>query len=342
MNPALQTLLELDQINQEIGRLSEEIAALPKRMAVIEAKLAKARTSVDSATSAIKSYEASKRKHDSDIQDWQQKILKFREQASSVKTNEQYRALMHEIEFAEKQISDIEEQILIGMESLDSMQSQLQVAQREFKADTAEVEQEKQHARALTAEDEQKLAVLNARRTELRALVDPSTLAHFERVATKRKNAIAEALDQKCTACHVMIRPQRFNELLSGNELITCDSCGRILYVDPAKAYAPKKASGPERVWFYEPAPDGELGKFLFCTNMKGNCSLLSFDAGTGQTMERETRKRSDYQTAFAERLTGSQPLHAHFVPENSDEYLDPEALEELQLQARIAPGAVS
>jgi predicted nucleic acid-binding Zn-ribbon protein len=343
MNPALQTLIELDQVNLEIGRLADEVAALPKRVAAIETKLANAKFAVESATRALKDYETSKRKHESDIQDWQQKILKFREQASSVKTNEQYRALMNEIEFAEKHISDIEEQILIGMESLDGLQTELKAAQEELKADAVEVEKEKEHARSVTAEDEKKLAELNARRADLRGRVDGNTLAHFERVAGKRKNAIAEAFDQKCMACNVMMRPQHYNELLSGHELITCDSCGRILYVDHAKqANVPKKVGGPERAWFYVPSPDPEnLGRFVFCTNTKGNCTLLAFDAGTGQAVEKDTRKKAEYQTAFVDHLTSAQPLHIQFVPDNSEELLDAETLEELQLQARIAPGAV-
>jgi predicted nucleic acid-binding Zn-ribbon protein len=344
MNPALQTLIELDKVNIEIGRLSDEVAALPKRVAAIETKLADASAAVEAGKRALKDADVAKRKHESDIQDWQQKIRKFREQASSVKNNEQYRALMLEIAFAEKQIGDIEEQILIGMEAVDGLHAQSKAAQAELQADTIEVEKEKEHARSLTAEDEKKLGQLNARRMELRGLVDGSTLANFERVASKRKNAIAEAFDQKCTACNVMVRPQRFNELLSGGELVTCESCGRILYVDPAKhaSHAPKKAGGPERAWFYLPGTDPDsTGKFLFFTNSKGNCSLLSFDAGTGRGLEHETRKKTDYQSAFADWLASAHPLHARFVPENSDQYLDQEDLEELQLQARIAPGAV-
>jgi predicted nucleic acid-binding Zn-ribbon protein len=344
MNPALQSLIELDKINQEIRRLTEEVASLPKRVAAIETKLAGAKTQVESAQIAIKNYETGKRKHESEIQDWQQKITKYKEQQSSVKTNEQYKALIHEIEFAERAIGDIEEKILIGMESLDGLQAGLKAAQEELKADQLEIEQEKDHAHTVTAEDERKLAELNRRRNELRAGADQGLLATFERVSAKRTNAIAEVIDQKCTACNVMMRPQRYQELITGNEVLVCDSCGRLLYVDPEHqaATAPKKPSGPERSWYYQPgATADDPGKFLFFTNLKASCSLHSFDAGSGQTVQYDSRKKTTFQEAFADALASAKHLHAQFVPDESDEYLDPEALEELQLQAHIAPGAL-
>jgi len=121
MNPDLQKLIALDKISQEIARLKDEVASLPKRVAEIETKLSTAKSQVESAKTAIKGQEANKRKFESDIQDWQQKISKFREQSLAVKTNEQYKALMHEIEFAEKHISDAEEQILLVMDSADGL-----------------------------------------------------------------------------------------------------------------------------------------------------------------------------------------------------------------------------
>ena len=120
MSPDLKNLIELDRIAQEIARLTDEIAQLPKVVAAIEAKLARAKSQVEAATKALKDQESQKRKFESDIQDWQQKISKFRDQSLTVKTNEQYKALMHEIEFAQKQISDCEEKILVGMEGADS------------------------------------------------------------------------------------------------------------------------------------------------------------------------------------------------------------------------------
>jgi predicted nucleic acid-binding Zn-ribbon protein len=341
MNAELQKLIELDKVNQEIAHLKDEIATLPKKVAQIEAKLATAKAQVDAAKTAIKSQEADKRKHESDIQDWQQKISKFREQSLSVKTNEQYKALMTEIEFAEKHISECEEKILVGMDSAEGLNAALKKAEEELKADAAEIEQEKAHVRSVTAEDEKRLAELDKQGRELRSAVDTSLLAHFERISTKRKGAITEAYDQKCGACNVMLRPQKYNELLSNKGLSTCDSCGRILYIDPVRQAANKGLSkSNEKAWFFLPGAEENSGRFAFFANSKGSCSMKVFDAVTGRSLEKAVKKKTVFREAFPEMLVNALPLHPEHLDMHQDfnEQLPADVLEEFQLQAHISP----
>src|SRR5712672_374612 len=211
MNADLQRLTELEKIDREALRLTEEVASLPKRVAAIEEKLAEHKAAVDQAKARVKGNEASRRQNEADIKGFQEKIAKYRSQQSSVKTNDEYRALLHEVEFAEKQISGCEDKILELMIGLEN--------------------------------DEKLLAGLTGKRDELRAGVDYSALAHYDRVMRQRKSAMAEARDQKCMACFVMVRPQIWQEIRTNEQIITCNSCGRILYFDPAsEAAAPEPA----------------------------------------------------------------------------------------------------
>lgn len=243
MNADLQRLTELEKVDREALRLTDEIATLPKRVAAIEEKLAEHKAAVEKAKARVKGNEASRRQMEADIKGFQEKIAKYRSQSSSVKTNDEYRALMHEVEFAEKQISGCEDKILELMIGLENEEKALKVAEAELKTESADVEKEKAEARVRTAEDEKLLAGLKAKRDELRAGVDYSALAHYDRVMRQRKSAMAEARDQKCMACFVMVRPQTWQEIRTNEQIITCNSCGRILYFDPAsEAAAPEPA----------------------------------------------------------------------------------------------------
>ncbi len=339
MNQDLEKLIELDKIGQEISRLKDEIATLPKKVAEIEAKLNTAKSQVEAAKGAIKNQEANKRKFESDIQDWQQKISKFREQSLSVKTNEQYKALMTEIEFAEKHIGECEEKILVGMESASALNAELQKAESELKAETAEIEREKAHVKSVTAEDEKRLAELNKQRDSIRSGVDSTMLSHFERIATKRKGAIAEAYDEKCGACNVMLRPQKYNELLSGKGLATCDSCGRILYADPNRLANKAPLKSNEKIWYFLPGAEENSGRFALFANSKGSCSVRTYDAVTGRLMEKTVKKKVGFREAFADMFTNGLHLHPEHLDmhQDFDEQLPADVLEEFQLQAHIS-----
>ena len=66
------------------------------------------------------------------------------------------------------------------------------------------------------------------------SMVDKRVLATYEIAAAKRQGiAVAEAKDGGCLVCHVRMRPQMFNEVRRGENLIQCESCMRILYFVP-------------------------------------------------------------------------------------------------------------
>lgn len=239
MNPDLEKLIELEKVDREIVRLTDEVAALPRRVAAIEEKLADDKAAVEHAKGAIKSNEAGRRKLEADIQTVQQKIIKYREQSSSVKTNDEYRALMHEVQFAEKEINGSEDKILELMIAMEAEEKSLKTAEAAMKAEMAEVEKEKAEAHTRTAEDETLLAELGEKQKQLRSGIGDSALAHYDRVMRQRKSAIAEARGQKCMACFVMLRPQTWEEIRTNGQIITCSSCGRILYYDPANEPPP-------------------------------------------------------------------------------------------------------
>lgn len=234
MNSDLANLIELQKADAEIARLQADIASLPKKVAAIEARLAGSKQGAEKAKAALKTDELARRKHESDIEALRQKISKYRDQMLSVKTNQEYQALGHEIKFAEENIAKLEDKILETMVDADSKNADLRRAEGDLKAHTAEIEKEKAIATQRTAEDEKLLGLARERRDSFRKSIDAEILRHYDRVLKFRGSALSEALDQRCSGCQVLLRPQVYNELRSTEKFITCDSCQRILYYDPA------------------------------------------------------------------------------------------------------------
>jgi predicted nucleic acid-binding Zn-ribbon protein len=183
MLPDIDKLLELQLADKEIRRLQDEVAALPKRVAVIEQKLAGTKAQLERARNAAKGDEANRKKFEAAIKDLQGKISKYRDQSLDVKTNDQYKALLHEIQFAEEEIRLNEDRILEVMVNVEARDKEVKAAEAELKAEMAEIEKEKEEARKVTAEDQKKLSEWNGKRDGLRQGISEDILRQYERVA---------------------------------------------------------------------------------------------------------------------------------------------------------------
>jgi hypothetical protein len=258
MNPDLEKLMALQEADREIERLNQEIALLPRRVAAIESKLAETRGQVEKAKATIAAIQKERKKLESEIQDHQQKISKYRDQSLSVKTNEQYRALLQEITFAEQAIRACEDKILEGMLAIEAREKDLKAAEAELKQETAEIEKEKAEARARTDKDQKELAEWTGRRNHLRSETSPDVLPYYDRVLKLRKSGISQVRDDgKCAACNVMLRPQTYNEVRLNDRIIVCDSCGRILYYVPS----PQPEQAPSRAPAENPQPAAQSAR---------------------------------------------------------------------------------
>ena len=337
MNPDLEKLIELQATDAEVQRLQAEIAMLPRRVTEIETKLADARAVVEKAKSAMKANDAGRRKLEGEIQAQQQKISKYRDQSLEVKTNEQYKALLQEIKFAEDQIRACEDRILEGMIGTEDLEKKLKAAEAELKAETAEIEREKAEARGVTAKDEAELAEWNAKRDGLRKGISPQHLAYYDRVAGVRKTALAEARDHKCSACQVMLRPQTYNEVRTNEQIIACDSCQRLLYYDPAHepvaeqpAEQKHKHTASGSLWLYL-SDSGYGAVFIFMQNTEGGSRKRYYDADTGRALDTVDVPNTDFKHAFSGELRHGHRMQFEGAPSFTDEQLAPEPLTELQ-----------
>jgi predicted nucleic acid-binding Zn-ribbon protein len=234
MLPDLKLVIRLQEIDQRLSELAREISALPKHIAEIEKKLIAHQRKLEADQAALAANQKERKACDAAIQAQDQKISKLKDQMLEAKTNEQYRAFQNEIEFCQKEIRKSEDRILELMTESEPLDKNVKAAEAALKTEKAEVEKEKQEARERTAVDERASAELAKERAAIVVQVTAPTIKHYERVKkTRRGIGIAEVVDGRCTACNMMVRPQFFQELKRGDEVMSCESCQRILYYNP-------------------------------------------------------------------------------------------------------------
>jgi uncharacterized protein len=334
MSPEIEHLISLQHTDREIARLKAEIAELPKRVSAIEQKLAGTKAELEKARASVKGDEANRRKYETAISDLRTKISKYRDQSLDVKTNEQYKALMHEIQFAEQEIAGNEDKILELMVNAESREKEVKAAEAELKAETAEIEKEKVIARERTAQDEKELAEWNAKRDSARGAIDPDLLRHYERVQKFRGSGLAEVLDQKCMGCSVVLRPQIYNDIRSG-KMVYCDSCQRVLYFDPSKEKpaepkverTARRRAHPKidasQAWYYKPEYGSSGEVFLSFANSDGAAARRVYDAATGRKLGQTLIREGAYRQAFPEDINDTIRLNGNWGEAEVDEWGD-------------------
>jgi predicted nucleic acid-binding Zn-ribbon protein len=234
MHPDTHLVIQLQSLDQKITALEKEVAGLPKHIASIEKALESHNRKLEADRAALTANQKDRKKLEGDIQVHQQKISKLKEQMLGAKTNEQYKAFQHEIEFIEKEIRKAEDRILELMTQSEPLDANVKKAEAALKEEKIVVEEEKARARKRTAEDQGFLAQHQAARKELVAKLPKSTLLVYDRIRLKLGGvAIAEVINSRCQACQITIRPQYLQDLRKGAELMRCEQCGRFLYINP-------------------------------------------------------------------------------------------------------------
>jgi len=160
-----------------------------------------------------------------------------------VTTPAQAEAIDHELHFAETEAARLEAEELISLERTEAEEAALAAARAQVELLSSALEKIRARVKLRQAEYAKELADIGVQREAIRPLIEDEWLMRFDRLCASRGTGLARIDNQQCTGCRMGVRPQTWNQLREG-ELLTCDSCSRLIYWDPSMApvVAPEEA----------------------------------------------------------------------------------------------------
>ena len=230
-NPTVEALLVLQERDSRVTTLTAELEALPGQIAAVDRDVAARAAKFDELKNRTRQIEAERKKIDLDVQSKQAAISRYKSQQQQTRKNEEFAALNHEIEHAEKEISALEDSELELMEAYDKGLAAVAEAQKELlqfqdKAKHKKADLEKRSAALgaeLLAEEEKQAAAEKA--------VPEDVLPRYRRILkSKRDVAIVPIRGGACGGCHMKLTSQTVLSAKAAEHLVACENCGRLVY----------------------------------------------------------------------------------------------------------------
>lgn len=160
-------------------------------------------------------------------------ITKYNVQLNSIKTNKEYTALVSEIGSKKADMSILEDEILNTMSKLEMANQEYEKAREDLRTEEESLKDLIKSVDAEIKETDHEIEKINNEQKKYIDLLDEHSLKHYNRLSNiKDGKAIVPVIGNVCGGCFMNVTTQTINALMGGNDLVFCQSCSRILYLD--------------------------------------------------------------------------------------------------------------
>lgn len=237
-------LIELQKLDADLDKVKKTLDQIPVMISNLKTELEGRKTGAAAAKAKVMELEKTKKAKELEMAQHEEKAKKHGAELNTVKTNEQFKALQTEIGFAKQAVSEVETQILELMDAIDAAKKDQKTAEAAFAQEAKGFETEIAGHEKRLADQKSKFDAEKASRDQSAAPIPPQAMKVYEHIRSRGKlDAIVPIDATMCSACRISLAPQVLVEATKLKNLVTCESCQRILYI-PA-TLVPKPTSAP-------------------------------------------------------------------------------------------------
>jgi len=236
LKEGLEKLHELQLLDDRIKEVEISLKQIPETIQELELERDGKASIIEDTRKKLNANIKEREQLEKEILLVKEKIKKYKEQMNKATTNKEYQGFMAEIKFEEDNISTLEEKVIEKMLESDEIMNEIRESEAEFEKISREYNKKITDLKGTLESGKLKLAEAVNEKQSLKGTIPNNLLRIYENLArNKNGKAVSVVESEFCGVCNVKIRPQRFNELLTFKEMLTCDSCGRILFVKQAE-----------------------------------------------------------------------------------------------------------
>lgn len=239
MSPDLAKLIALQEIDIKIISIKTRLATIPAERDRLETSFKHFSSEYNDLRERLETAQKERARLQKELEETQKHHEKYKEDLMKVRNEKEYTTCLREIDVTKKQASQLETELLQVMEQIEKLEKELQTFAPEVESRRKILEEQIAVIDRDLADGQKNIDTVMTERENVIVDLPKPLLARYERIAKLRNGqALAQVKDYSCMACHIKIRPQVYNDIKRGNQVIDCEICSRILYYRAPEAVA--------------------------------------------------------------------------------------------------------
>lgn len=226
-------LLQVQERDQKIRHIQKDLKEVPNLEARAKTQLAGDLAAVEKAHHDVQVIEVAIKAIELDVNTRRTSIKRLQDQQFETRKNDEFRALGHEVERYQKEISDLEDKELDQMEKLDVAKAAHENAKAKLAGTQSRVDEELVQLTERSEGLRRRLADLKTERDGLVVEVPEEWLNLYDRIFKKKgDSAVSPLTGEMCGGCHMKVVIGTIQSVKQAEGITQCESCGRILYME--------------------------------------------------------------------------------------------------------------
>jgi predicted nucleic acid-binding Zn-ribbon protein len=230
MASEVEALLALQEDDARITELENRKRALEPRLAALDRKREQASHTLTRSRSAVEAEEKRQRELQGKVQQHKQLQERNLAQLDAVKRLKEATAAMSQVEAARRIIAEDESELTAISRRLTELRSTVQTSESDLTAVEAEQATLREEIEKERIEIESSLTAARAERETKTSGVSRALLGKYDRIRTRKSQALYPLRGDSCGNCDTAIPMQRRNQMASSGPIDVCEACGVLLY----------------------------------------------------------------------------------------------------------------
>jgi len=249
----LLSLLKMQELALEIQAAHAVVDGAPAKIEEAEGRFRERNAEYVAIKERYDAIDADRRARSLELGALEETRKHYQDSLMQVKNQREYAAVLKEIDAAKASIGDHEEAILASMDEVETLKADLEARAAHIETERTIVEGELAAIEAASAEARARIQRAADERAQIESTLPAALVANVKRVEEGRKGIfLVRAERESCSACHVRLRPQVYQEIRQASKIHMCGSCRRYLFHESllsapaAPSSAPLSAPGSE------------------------------------------------------------------------------------------------